>query len=72
MIGTHILSYYLQNATLAAENVAAILEDLPVWNRPDVLPFLGDDPPGAAPSIVNAGDLGLPLLEDGSPEGARR
>ncbi|GAB4822543.1 hypothetical protein N2152v2_009589 [Parachlorella kessleri] len=49
-------------ATLAAANVAAILQGYPVWNKPDVLPFV-DGPfeqiPQAAPSIVNAKDLGL-------------
>jgi hydroxypyruvate reductase 1 len=50
-------------AVLAATNAAAMLDGLPVWNRPDVLPFLSETPPAAAPSIINAGDLGLPLLE---------
>jgi hydroxypyruvate reductase 1 len=47
-------------ATLAAANVAGLLMGYPVWNRPDIRPFLEDDPPQAAPSIVNAADLGLP------------
>jgi len=46
-------------ATLAAANVAAVLMGRPVWNRPDITPFLGDDPPPAAPSIVNAAALGM-------------
>jgi hydroxypyruvate reductase 1 len=46
-------------AALAAANVAAVLSGHPVWNRPDVLPFLQEDPPAAAPSILNAGDLGM-------------
>jgi hydroxypyruvate reductase 1 len=46
-------------ATLAAANVAGLLLGYPVWNRPDIRPFLEDDPPRAAPSIVNAADLGL-------------
>jgi hydroxypyruvate reductase 1 len=50
-------------ATLAAGNVAAILMSYPVWNQPDILPFLEEDPPKAAPSIVNAAALGLPELE---------
>jgi hydroxypyruvate reductase 1 len=50
-------------AILAAANVAAMLQGLPVWNRPDVTPFLGQDPPRAAPSIVNAGELGLPQAQ---------
>jgi hydroxypyruvate reductase 1 len=49
-------------ATLAATNVAAILQGHPVWNKPDVLAFV-DGPfeqiPKAAPSIVNATELGL-------------
>jgi len=65
-------------ATLAAANAAAVLQGWPVWPRAatleDVLPFLGgDEPPHAAPSIVNADDLGLPRvaapgsLEEGAP-----
>ena len=48
-------------ATLAASNVAGILMGYPVWRGPDVLPFLRADPPKAAPSIVNAKKLGLPV-----------
>lgn len=52
-------------ATLAAANVAAILQGFPVWNKPDVLPFV-DGPfehiPKAAPSIVNAKELSLPAV----------
>ena len=47
-------------ATLAGTNVAAILRGYPVWQDPDIRPFLGDDPPKAAPSILNAKELGLP------------
>jgi hydroxypyruvate reductase 1 len=54
-------------ATLAAANAAAVLRGLPVWNRTDVLPFLSDAPPAAAPSIVNAGDLGLPVFDGPAP-----
>jgi len=46
-------------AVLAARNVVAILKGHPVWNRPDISPFLEPDPPRAAPSIINAGELGL-------------
>jgi hydroxypyruvate reductase 1 len=46
-------------AILAACNVAALLMGYPVWNRHDITPFLDADPPGAAPSILNADDLGL-------------
>jgi hydroxypyruvate reductase 1 len=50
-------------ATLAACNVAAVLMGYPIWNKPDILPFLEGDPPKAAPSIVNAEALGLPVFE---------
>lgn len=46
-------------ASLAAANVAAMLQGLPVWSGEDVLPFLKGDVPPAAPSIVNAADLAL-------------
>lgn len=50
-------------AILAASNVAGILNGYPVWPDPNnILPFLGDDPPKAAPSIVNAQALGLPAF----------
>jgi hydroxypyruvate reductase 1 len=48
-------------ATLAACNVAGILRGFPVWQNTDILPFLKGDPPRAAPSIVNAQELGLAL-----------
>ena len=58
-------------ATLAAANVEAVLNGWPVWPRAatlgDVLPFLGDDPPPAAPSIVNAAALGLPRFAGQAP-----
>lgn len=41
-------------ACLAACNVAAILQGHPIANVTDVRPFLSDNPPQAAPSIVNA------------------
>jgi hydroxypyruvate reductase 1 len=50
--------------TLAASNVAALLMGYPVWNQPDILPFLETDSPQAAPSIVNAKELGLALYAD--------
>ena len=49
-------------ATLAASNVAALLMGYPVWDQADILPFLEPDAPKAAPSIVNAVDLKLPIL----------
>jgi hydroxypyruvate reductase 1 len=35
----------------------------PVWNRPDILPFLEENPPPAAPSILNAEPLGLRMAD---------
>ena len=49
-------------AILAASNVAGLLSSYPVWNQPDILPFLGDDPPSATPSILNAEELGLAVF----------
>ena len=49
-------------ATLAASNVAGLLSGYPAWNRPDILPFLEGEAPKAAPSIVNAKELGIPLF----------
>ena len=51
-------------ATLAASNVAAILMGYPVWQKPDILPFLEGEPPQAAPSILNAKELGIPTYVD--------
>ena len=50
-------------ATLAAANVAAILMGRPAWPRPDISPFLEGTPP-AAPSILNAKELGIPQYTD--------
>ena len=46
-------------ATLAAANVAGLLMGYPAWQRPDISPFLEGDPPRAAPSILNAEELGI-------------
>lgn len=51
-------------STLAAGNVAGTLLKRPAWNRPDVMPFLGGNPPQASPSILNATELGIPLYKD--------
>lgn len=51
-------------ATLAGSNVAGILMGYPAWNRPDILSFLEGESPKAAPSILNAKELGIPLLEE--------
>ena len=48
-------------ATLAASNVAGILSGYPAWNQPDILSFLEKAAPKAAPSIVNAKELGVAL-----------
>jgi len=53
-------------ATLAAANVAARLQGHPAWGSPDVLAFV-DGPmsgvPQASPSIVNAAELGIPVVK---------
>ncbi|MBW2193161.1 MAG: D-glycerate dehydrogenase [Deltaproteobacteria bacterium] len=46
-------------AILAAGNVAGILTGYPAWQNPDIALFLGDNPPQAAPSILNAKELGI-------------
>jgi glycerate dehydrogenase len=46
-------------AILAAANVAGILMGYPVWQQPDIAPFLEENPPQAAPSIINASVLNL-------------
>lgn len=48
-------------ATLAAGNVAAILMGYPAWQNPDIAAFFEADPPKAAPSILNAAELNLPV-----------
>lgn len=48
-------------AILAASNVAGILMGYPAWQKPNILPFLGNEPPQAAPSILNAKELGIPF-----------
>jgi len=50
-------------AVLAAANLAAVLQGYPVWNRADITPFLEEQMPRAAPSIVNAEDLGLDICD---------
>jgi len=51
-------------AVLAARNVAGILMGYPAWKGADVLPFLDDLPPQAAPSIVNAVEMGIPAYTE--------
>ncbi len=51
-------------AIIAAYNLFAVFMGYPVWQKPDMEPFFGKEPPKAAPSILNAGELGLKLYED--------
>ena len=51
-------------ATLAAANVAGILQGYPAWQQSDIIPFLEGDSPKAAPSILNADALGIPTYKD--------
>jgi hypothetical protein len=60
-----LLLLLLLQATLAAANVAACVRGLPAYNQTDITAFL-DGPmtslPAAAPSIVNASDIGMRVL----------
>lgn len=52
-------------ASLAAANVASVLQKYPVYNKEDVLGFVDgefENIPKAAPSIVNAKDLSLEIM----------
>lgn len=51
-------------ATLAASNVAGILMGYPAWQEKDISLFLTNNPPKAAPSIVNAKEVGLPIYTE--------
>lgn len=51
-------------ATLAATNVSAVLLGYPAWEKADISQFLSDSPPKAAPSIINSGELILPLKQN--------
>jgi len=45
---------------LAASNVAGVISGFGAWtDQNDMLPFLGDNPPKAAPSIVNSSEVNL-------------
>ncbi len=46
-------------AVLTACNVAAILQNHGVWPEADIRPFLSENPPQAAPSILNARELNV-------------
>ncbi|TFG93708.1 MAG: D-glycerate dehydrogenase [Syntrophobacterales bacterium] len=46
-------------AILAARNVVGILMGYPAWKKDSIMPFLEDDPPKAAPSIVNSEGLDI-------------
>jgi len=47
-------------AILAAGNVAGILMGYPAWKGENILTFLEEAPPKAAPSIVNSKETGIP------------
>jgi len=52
-------------AILAACNVKAMLYGYPVWkDTQNIVPFLGDNPPDAAPCIVNAEELNIPVFDN--------
>lgn len=60
-----LVIFLLVQATLAAANVAARLRNKPVYNKPDILPFVEgplEEMPSASPSIVNAEQLGLSIM----------
>ncbi|NWK57292.1 D-glycerate dehydrogenase [Verrucomicrobiaceae bacterium N1E253] len=46
-------------ASLAASNVAGLLQGYSLWDGADVLPFLEGDIPQAMPNIVNASEVGI-------------
>jgi hypothetical protein len=56
--------HLIDGPRLALMKDDAILNQWPVWGSAEVRPFLTDPAPQAAPSIVNAADLGLPVLPD--------
>lgn len=60
-IGSATLWTHEAMGLLAAANIAGIFMGYPIWNRSDMEPFLSADPPKAAPSILNATELNLPL-----------
>ncbi len=47
-------------ATLAASNVAGMLQGFPAWNKADISGFLEGDFPKYAASVVNANEVGYP------------
>ncbi len=49
-------------AVLASMNLGAIIKGRPAWTKPEMELFLSPDPPEAAPSILNAKELGLVLI----------
>jgi hydroxypyruvate reductase 1 len=50
-------------ASLAASNVAAMLQEYPVWQKPDISGFLRGGFPPYAPSVVNAAEVGYPVAD---------
>lgn len=51
-------------AIIAASNVAGILMGYPAWQNPDITLFIDNEPPKAAPSILNAKEVGIPFYMD--------
>ncbi len=62
-VGSGTLWTRKKMALLAARNIIGIFKGYPVWHHADMKPFLGDDPPGATPSILNARELQLPVFQ---------
>lgn len=55
----------MQQATLAAANVAGCVQGFPAYNQHDISPFLQapiPTMPQAAPCIVNAADINIKTL----------
>jgi hydroxypyruvate reductase 1 len=50
-------------ATLAASNVAAMLQGYPAWQKPDISGFLSGDFPPYAASVVNAAEVGYKVAD---------
>ena len=50
-------------AEMAVALTFAVARRTGAWNRPDVMPFLRGNPPQAAPSILNATEMGIPIYK---------
>ena len=51
-------------ASLAAANVGGLLLGYPAWQRADISGFLEGVPPKAAPSVLNADELGISVYQE--------